>query len=292
MTVVVSWTRKTNTGRELWVMSDSRLSGGKCWDYGPKIFGMGRSDAVVAFAGDTAWSYPLIAQVTSYVESFINLRERAVDFIDARKKIIRMLNESLNFVSDAADPSLEVPDCTFIFAGYSARKKEFMINKVVFNSKRKKFELKPSKEINGELLAVIGDKKPVSAISRIVSEGEKKNTKTGFKLDMIPSEAFVKVLSSKRFREIGGAPQLTKIYQNMNQQHIGVYWPPELPHDEQKIYLRGRELGKYEALDHPWVFDPSSNKLYWHDFSPIEMQAKAKVERQPVIVSYISEPNK
>ena len=37
MTVVVSWTRKTKTSRELWVMSDSRLSGGKCWDYGPVI---------------------------------------------------------------------------------------------------------------------------------------------------------------------------------------------------------------------------------------------------------------
>jgi hypothetical protein len=287
MTVVVSWTRKTKTGRELWVMSDSRLSGGMCWDYGPKVFGMGRSDAVVAFAGGTAWSYPLILQITSYVESFVNLRERAVDFIDARKKIIRVLNESLNFVSDAADPSLEVPDCTFIFAGYSARKQEFMINKIVFNYKIKKFEIKPSKKINGELLAVIGDKKPVSAISRIVSEREKQNTSTDFKLDMIPSEAFVEVLSSNRFQEIGGAPQLTKIYQNMNQQHFGVYWPAELPHEEQKIYLRGRELGKYEALDHPWVFDPSSGRLYWHDFSPIEMQAKAIAERKLESVSYV-----
>ena len=105
---------------------------------------------------------------------------------------------------------------------------------------------------------------------------------------MVPAAAFVNALSSKDFREIGGAPQVTKIYQNMNQQHIGVYWPPELPHDEQKIYLRGREIGKYEALDHPWVFDPSSGKLYWHDFSPIEMQAKANAERKPDLVPYLS----
>jgi hypothetical protein len=75
MTLVAAWTRTTQTGRELWVMSDSRLSGGKFWDYGPKIFGIGRSDAVIAFAGDTAWTYPLIAQISSYVESFVNLRE-------------------------------------------------------------------------------------------------------------------------------------------------------------------------------------------------------------------------
>ena len=280
MTLVVSWTRKTNTGRELWVMSDSRLSGGKCWDYGPKIFGAGRSDAVMAFAGNTAWSYPLISQVTSYVESFVNLRERVIDFIDAQEKIIRMLNESLRFVSDAAVPSEEVPDCTFIFAGYSARKKDFIINKIVFHSRRKKFEIRSAKKINGELLAVIGDKGPVSAISRRISERVKKHTDTDLKLDMLPSEVFFDVLSSNRFLEIGGAPQLTKVYQHMDQKHFGVYWPSELPVEEQKIYLRGRELGKYEVLDHPWVFDPSEGKFYWHDFSPDEMRAKANAEKE------------
>lgn len=279
MTLVVSWTRKTSTGRELWVMSDSRLTGGKCWDYGPKVFGIGRSDAVMAFAGDTAWSYPLIAQVTSYVESFVNLRERAIDFIDAQEKIIRMLNESLRFVSDAAAPSEEVPDCTFIFAGYSARKQDFILSKIIFHSKRRKFEIRSAKKINDELLAVIGDKGPVSAICRRISEREKKYTGTDFKLDMIPSEAFFNILSSGNFREIGGAPQLTKIYQSMNQKHFGVYWPPKLPIEEQKIYLHGRELGKYEVLDHPWVFDPSEGKLYWHDFSPDEMRAKSNAEK-------------
>lgn len=280
MTTAVSWTRQTNTGRELWVISDSRLSGGKCWDYGPKVFGIGRSDSVIAFAGDTAWSYPLIAQITSYVESFVNLRERTIDFIDARDKIVKMLNESLNFVSDAADPSLEVPGCTFIFAGYSARKQDFIMNKIVFHFKRRKFEIRSAKKINGELLAVIGDKGPVSAISRRISERAKKYTGSSFKLDMTPSDAFFDVLSSKRFREIGGAPQLTKIYQNMNQKHFGVYWPPELPVEEQKIYLRGRQLGEFEVLDHPWVFDPSEGKLYWHDFSPDGMRAKANAKKK------------
>lgn len=287
MTVVVSWTRKTKTGRELWIMSDSRLSGGKFWDYGPKVFGMGRSDAVIAFAGETDWSYPLIAQITSYVESFVNLRERAVDYLDACKKIVRMLNESLNFVSNAAHPSMEVPACTFIFAGYSVRKQDFIINRVVFNSNKKKFEIRPSRKINGELLAIIGDNGPVSEISNRLSKIQKKHTANDFKLDMTPSEVFTKVLSSGKYQEIGGAPQVTKIYQNMNQQHIAVYWPPNLPHDNQKIYLRGRQLGEYESLDYPWVFDPLANKLYWHDFSPIAMQIKSNATKKPTIVSHL-----
>jgi hypothetical protein len=291
MTVAISWTRKTNTGRELWVMSDSRLSGGKCWDYGPKVFGIGRSDALIAFAGDTAWSYPLIAQIASYVESFINLRERVIDFIDARDKIVRMLNESLSFVSEAVNRSMEEPDCTFIFAGYSARKQEFVLNKVLFNPKRRKFEIKTPRKINGELLAVIGDQAPVSAVLRRINEGVKKHSGNDLQIDMLPFEAFFNVLSSKRHREIGGAPQLAKLYQNMNQKHFGVYWPPELPVDEQKIYLRGRELGKFEVLDHPWVFAPSEGKLYWHDFSPDAMRVKANAEKKLDPVLSIYEPN-
>lgn len=279
MTVAVSWTRKTNAGRELWVVSDSRLGGGKRWDYGPKVFGIGRSDSVMAFAGDTAWSYPLIAQVTSYVESFINLRERVIDLIDARDKVINLLNESLSFVSDAASPWVETPDCTFIFAGYSARKQEFILNRIVFHEKRKRFEIRSARKMNSELLAVIGDEGPVGAVSRRISEKFKKESEGESKLDMIPLEAFVNVLSSKRFREIGGAPQLAKVYQNMSQKHFGVYWPPDLPVEEQKIYLRGRQLGEFEVLDHPWVFDPMKGKLYWHDFSPDAMRSKATSQK-------------
>ena len=280
MTLVVAWTRKTNSGRELWVMSDSRLSGGKFWDYGPKIFGIGRSDAVMAFAGDTAWFYPLIVQVSSYVESFVNLRDQAIDLTEAQDLIVKMLNESLGFISEAVDQSLEMPDCSFIFAGYSARRKDFIINRIVFHSNLRKFVVKSARKIGGESFAVIGDKSPVSAISRRISEEDMKSIATKFRLDMTPSEAFFDVLSSKHFSEIGGAPQVSKVYQSMNQRHFGVYWPPDLPIDQQHIYLRGRQLEKFEVLDHPWVFDPSSGKLYWHDFSPDELRAKAEAEKR------------
>ena len=268
MTLVAAWTRTTRTGRELWVMSDSRLSGGKFWDYGPKIFGIGRSDAVIAFAGDTAWTYPLIAQISSYVESFVNIRERVLDITDAYEIIIQMLNESLTFISKAADPSLKVPDCSFIFAGYSARRKDFFVRRIVFHPTRHKFESRTAREVGGEFITVIGDREPLSAMVRYMSEHRKNSKTSSVRLDMLPAEAFYEILSSKRFSEIGGAPQVAKVYQHMNQRHFGVYWPPNLPHHEQHIYLRGRRLRKYDVLDHPWVYEPSSAKLFWHDFSP------------------------
>ena len=268
MTLVVAWTRTTQTGQELWMISDSRLSGGKYWDYGPKIFGIGRSDGVIAFAGDTAWTYPLIAQISSYIESFVDLRDRAIDLIDTFDLVIKMLNESLAFVSKPAHPSMQIPECSFIFAGYSARRKDFFVRRIVFHSIRRVFASRPAREIGGEVITYIGDKDPMSAMVRLISERRKKSKTRGAKLDMQPAEAFYTILSSKRFSEIGGAPQVAKVYQNMSQRHLGVYWPPDVAHDEQNIYLRGRRLTKFDVLDHPWVYDPSSAKLFWHDFSP------------------------
>jgi len=268
MTLVATWTRTCQAERELWMMSDSRLSGGKYWDYGPKIFGIGRSDALIAFAGDTAWTYPLIAQISSYVESFINLRERVIDLADAYDLIIEMLNESLSFISKPADPSLRVPDCSFIFAGFSSRRRDFIIRRITFNPNRQKFEGFAARQIGGEFISLIGDKAPVSALARRLSGRQKMGRNIDFKLGMAPAEEFFDILSSETFDDIGGAPQVAKVYQNMSQMHFGVYWPPDLPTDQQRIYLRGRRLGKYDVLDHPWVYDPSSAKLFWHDFSP------------------------
>lgn len=272
MTLVVAWTKTTKTGRELWMMSDSRLSGSKLWDYGPKIFGIGRSDAVIAFAGDTAWTYPLIAQITSYVESFINLRERVVDFVDMYRQILEVLNESLSFVSEPIIATEAFPDCSFILAGFSARRKDFIVRRIVFNKDSKKFEGVHSKSYGGESVAFIGDEEPVKATVRKISEILKEK-KGNFRLNMAPAVAFFEVLSSNKFRDIGGAPQVTKIYEHMNQRHFGVYWPPSLPNDQQHIYLRGRRLKTYDVLDHPWVYEPSTTTLFWHDFSPDNRRA-------------------
>jgi hypothetical protein len=273
MTLVVAWTRTTKTGRELWMLSDSRLSGSKLWDYGPKILGIGRSDAVIAFAGDTAWTYPLIAQVTAYVESFINLRERVVDVVDLYRQILELLNESPSFVSEPVLPSEALPDCSFIFAGYSARRKNFVVWRIAFHKERKRFEGTPARKYVGESVAFIGDKEPMDATVRRISELQTAKGTKDAKLGMMPAEAFFEVLASKRFRDIGGAPQVTKVYDHMNVRHFGVYWPPDVPDEDQDIYLRGRRLKPYEVLDHPWVYEPSTTDLYWHDFSPDQRRA-------------------
>ena len=233
----------------------------------------------VQFNSDTAWSYPLIAQVISYVESFVNLRERVLDVSDAFDAILHLLNDSLSFISDSVNRDMETPDCSFLFCGFSARRQDYFIRRIVFHLDRGKFEGRPAGSVGGEFFTIIGDKRPMSAVVRHIHAGLKQvgaSTKTT-KLGMLPAHAFFEILSSNTFAEIGGAPQVAKIYQNMSQAHLGVYWPPELPTNEQKIYLRGRRLKDLEALDHPWVYDPSDAKIYWHDFSPDALRERAKL---------------
>lgn len=186
MTLVAAWTRTTESGKELWVISDSRLSGGMFWDFGPKIFGIGRSDAVVAFAGDTTWSYPLIAQITSHVESFINLRDRVIDIGDAFESILKILNESLSFVSAPVTPELKTPECTFIFGGYSARRKDFFLRRVVFNLKRRRFESRKPWKSGGEEITVIGDRGPRSELTRRMWERRGSGTTCDWRLNITP----------------------------------------------------------------------------------------------------------
>lgn len=284
MTLVVAWTRTTGTGRELWLISDSRLGGGKFWDYGPKIFGTGRSDAMIAFAGETDWTYPLIAQISSYVESFVNLRDRVIDVSEAYENILELLNDSLALVSEAAHESMKTPKCSFIFAGYSVRRNDFFLRRIVFHEGRKRFESKMPRNLGGESLTYIGDKGPVAAVVRRLPKIIPVDKRKSSRLGMEPAKAFFDVLTSKHFHEIGGAPQVAKIYQHMNQRHFGVYWPPAAPHDEQSIYLRGRCLKSYDVLDHPWVYEPSSTSLLWHDFSPAGRRKNASAtENVPAI---------
>lgn len=64
MTVGIAWIRKTGRADQLWVASDSRLSGdGNVWDECPKLLTMPRRDAVAAFSGSTAQAYPLMLQM-------------------------------------------------------------------------------------------------------------------------------------------------------------------------------------------------------------------------------------
>jgi hypothetical protein len=48
--------------------SDSRLTGGPIDGLAPKVFALPRSDALLAFAGDTQHAYPLVLQMVASID--------------------------------------------------------------------------------------------------------------------------------------------------------------------------------------------------------------------------------
>ena len=120
MTLVAAWVRHNNNTKELYVSSDSRLSGGRAWDIGPKVLDLGRGDSVIAFAGDTNNTYPLMLQLQSAVQMHPKMRSRAFDLTILRGYLLSLFNEMWKQITDLPRGQ-KLPDpaeVKFILAGY------------------------------------------------------------------------------------------------------------------------------------------------------------------------------
>lgn len=68
MTIGIAWIQKSGKSDELWIASDSRLSGdGNVWDECPKLFTLPRQGCIAAFCGTTAQAYPLVLQMSNSI---------------------------------------------------------------------------------------------------------------------------------------------------------------------------------------------------------------------------------
>ena len=117
MTLSMAWIKKHSECEELWFISDSRLSGGRIVDSCPKIFKLTRGDCAIAFSGDTDFAYPFMIQCSAAIESYRPARTRALDISVLRTHIVKIFNEILTTLNDAA-PGMEIPEVEFIFGGY------------------------------------------------------------------------------------------------------------------------------------------------------------------------------
>ena len=86
--------------RELLIASDSRLRAGYAWDAAPKVLRLPRGDSVIAFAGQTAFAYPLMIQAWNAVDSWRPSRERLQPLAVLKGHLIRVFNGMLDEISD------------------------------------------------------------------------------------------------------------------------------------------------------------------------------------------------
>ncbi|HTG17396.1 MAG TPA: hypothetical protein VK747_19250 [Blastocatellia bacterium] len=108
MTLLAAWIRKEKSTEELVIATDSRLRFGAAWDCCPKILMLPRSDAVLCFAGDTMYAYPIMLQIRNAIEMYGKARSRAMDITDLRGHVLRIIEDMRKV--DLAILSDELPD--------------------------------------------------------------------------------------------------------------------------------------------------------------------------------------
>src|SRR5260370_41621511 len=161
MTISLSWVRKVGTTKELVVASDSRLSFGCRWDCCPKVLALPRGDAVMCFAGNTMYAYPVVLQAIAAVSQHRRLLRRGMDRYDLKGHLLRVLNSMVALIQDLPRGVDNRPDTTFLLGGWSWQRSHFRIWLLRYDEGLRKFTFRPANRWTGlnkdKVLAFTGD---------------------------------------------------------------------------------------------------------------------------------------
>lgn len=255
MTIAVSWVRTVHSVKELVVCTDSRLSGYGRWDCAPKLIPLPRSDCAVAFAGSTLYAYPILLQILAVIGQHPRIQSRAMDLMDLKGHIIRMVNDMIMNLTEL--PEKEDPPVQFLFSGWSWKKAEFVSWVLHYDPNIAKFTHRPVRgwagPSNEKRFSYIGDcfkDFQERLVSRLRVTG--KLQEGGFNME--PFEVLRDLLRESKHDEIGGAPQLVKVYRHSNVTPHAIFWPSKQCGG---LSLLGRPLLDYEVVQYP-LLDPDT----------------------------------
>lgn len=268
MTITAAWVRTLKDCKELIIVSDSRLNGGKKMDCGQKVHILPRSDAFICFAGHSSWAYPLLHQVISAVSMYERSASRAQDIVELKSHVLKIFEGLRNFVHDACGDE-DVPSAEFLFGGYSWIRKKFMIWRIHFQKSLNRFEATPAKEWQGNPWVFAGDEElVVSARKNLAELLQLRNLAPHqvqhFKFDWEPFEVIRDMLRTvdqnkmlHKVGTIGGAPQILKIYEHLTAKYLAVTWNISQQENGAGVYVCGRKILEYETSS-VWILDPDT----------------------------------
>lgn len=258
MTLTAAWVRHLKQGEELVVATDSRLRFGRAWDCCPKLFMLPRSDAVLCFAHNTAFAYPIIHQVRTAVEFYAKARSRAMDLGAMRGHILRVMNGMLPFIHDTPRgmSGAEDLDTVFLLAGYSWLQGAFRIWSFHYDAEARFFKYDTARRYGTRRYLFAGDE--VKEARRRLAEILRKRGKgSSDGLDMEPFEVLRDMSRDKAYPSIGGPPQVCKVYRHMNVMPYAIAWPDR----DGAVSLLGRPLLPYERTT-LLVLDPDTLETF------------------------------
>ena len=246
----MAWLRSVRNTKELIFATDSRLRFGGEWDCCPKLLELPRGDSAICFAGDTAYAYPVMIQIISYIKQYYPAKSRTLPLEELKGHLIRVLNNMTSLVKDlpiCSDPTL---DFSLIFGGYCWKRNDFLVWLIHYNHNIGKFTFRPTTRWKGgnekKFYVSTGDygEEVKERLITLLKKRGKLN-KGGF--DMEPLEILRDMLREKKHNAIGGAPQIIKVHKRLNCSSYGVFWPNK---ESQQISVLGRPLLDYEKTDY------------------------------------------
>lgn len=262
MTLTVAWERTLPTGPELVFASDSRLRSEGAWDAGPKIFRLPRSDALLAFAGETIWAYPIVLQIIATIDANESSRRRYFGLAAARGLIMRSIEAMMQSGEPLAARINEI-ELEFLFGGWGWREGRFQLWRIYWARGEGRLRHEPIEGSRTGRFRFIGTRDRGNEDPSMEAVGaakirlsERLRDKYGelpqyADLDLEPWEVLVEMLRSEDYPTIGGPPQLAKVYRYMATRTFAVRWPDH----KSGLTLMGRRLLPEEQTDAPEV-DP------------------------------------
>jgi len=202
-------------------------------------------------------------QMHSAVAQHQKLFSRALDLVELKGHLIRILNSMTELVHDLPTGDATDPDTTFLIAGWSWKKNSFCSWLLHYDSGIKKFTFRPTKNWKGsnheKFLSMTGDYEEEFK-KRLIDLLKKKNKLKGGGFDMEPLEILRDMLRDDSFDLIGGSPQVAKVYKYSNSRPYGVFWPNR---SSGCVSIGGRPLLDYELSEY-LILDPDTMETTKH----------------------------
>ncbi|MDP1822767.1 MAG: hypothetical protein Q8L48_05985 [Archangium sp.] len=212
---------------------------------------------MLAFAGDTAYAYPLILQTLHYVTDFDRASNRSLCLEDLKGHLERVIEQMLRNVREV--PAGVEIDFSLLLAGFSTDTGRWRtwVSRFDQNSRRFTFA-SPAKSFRGAVF--VGDAGP-AAYSDLKALERTRGTALRTRpppLDWEPLDVIRDSIESGRHHSVGGAIQMVKVYRHVNVMPYAVYSPSRATG---ALTVFGRRLLDYERT-HYLAFDPLTHKTY------------------------------
>lgn len=304
MTVGAAWIRSGIESDELWLATDSRLSGdGYLWDDCPKILPLPRRDAVVAFSGGTEQGYPLILQMSEAISAYRAAADGHLEFFRMAAHLERVVNAMMSRLR--IDPGVRgaVPHWkefasagdVVILGGYSRLWRSVALRALEYNGGAQTWIFAPVRARFGEgrVLRVFGDSPSrgrfLYYLKALLTDRGTLDSTTAFQIE--PLEVLAAMLKMPESREhrlpldrrpttIGGTPQVVRVVPGADATPFVVRWRTGT---DTADYLLGRRTFDYERLDLPMLdLSESGVRLLargqWQPVGNVETESHQRTE--------------